>query len=197
MDKAMEFLCMSIYVGVVTYCFSALELRRIVFDRKFKKTTNSAIDGDRIISLQKPYLEKVEYPENCTKGHNARHEDHCTVAFGNKKTAFLVQNLCIENSTVLKGITGKEPKSIHSASGGFIVVYNASNNFSEWLHHMDVTFTTHLIPAGNTFSSRPSVIFMPKIRKVLENLHHLINDFALGLFLLMSTFQSSFPGTVR
>ena len=193
----MEFLCMSIYVSVVTYYFSALELRRIVFDRKFKKTTNSRIDGDRIIFLQKPHPEKVEYPENCTNGHNGRYEDYCTFTFGNKKTAFLVQNLCIENRTVVRGITGKEPKSINSAGGGFIVVYNASNNFSKWLHHMDVTFTTHLMPAENTFSSRPSVIFMPKIRKILENLHHFINDFALGLFLLMSSFQSSFPGTVR
>ena len=193
----MEFLCMSIYVGVVTYCFSALELKRIVFDRKFKKTANSRIDGDQIISLQKPHPEKFEYPEICTNGNNSRHEDHCTLTFGNKKTAYLVQNICIENRTVVRGITGKEPRSINSPGGGFIVVYNASNNFSKWLHHLDVTFTTRLLPEGNTFSSCLSVIFMPKIRKRLKNLHHFINDFALGLFLLMSSFQSSFSGNVR
>ena len=189
MDKAMQFLCMSIYVGIVTYCFSALELKRIVCDRKVRKTTYPRVEGDRIVS----YPEKVEYPEICTNGYNSRYKDYCPLTFGNKKTAYLVQNVCIENSTVVKGIIGKELKS----SGRFIVAYNSSGNFSRRLHHMDVTFTTLLLPAGNTYSSRQSVIFMPQIRKALGNLHHFINDLALGLFLLMSTFQSSFPENVR
>ena len=197
MDKTVEFLCMSIYVGLVTYCFTALELKRIVFDRKVKRTTYLRMEGDQVVSPQQLHPEKIDYPEICSKGHNSQHKDHCTLIFGNKKTASLVQNVCIENRTVVKEITRKEPKSINFSGGGFIVVYNASNNFSIWLHNMYVTFTTRLSPAGNTYSLRQSVVFMPKIRKMLENLHHFINDFALGLFLLMSSFQSSFPETVR
>ena len=99
----MEFLCMSIYVGLVTYCFSALELKRIVFDRKVRKTTYSRMEGDQIVSVQKSHPEKVvTYPEICSKGHNSQHTDHCTLTFGNKKTASLVQNVCIENRTVVK-----------------------------------------------------------------------------------------------
>ena len=191
MRKTMELLWTLILFSFFTYCLYVIKLGEGKLDRSHEKRQSESSKSffvlpDKLIDTDKSRFSKI-----CMNSSVRYLNDYCIVKYGNNKRAVFVENVCVENRTMVNGLQHIHPVNLKGIKGSqkFIVMYNASFNFTEQFHYFNVIFTTLPLPPWNTFSERPHVLFIPNVRKLLQNLHHFLNDFAVGVYSLMFQFN--------
>ena len=199
MNKIMDLFYTFVFFCVFTYCFSAIKHFEFNLKKMLKRSPSSELINPSIVY---PHImasaDKSGFSNICKNSSELHLKDYCIATYGNKKQAVFVENVCVESPIMVKGIDKRKHNPV-SVNGGtkFIVVYNASSNFTKQFHYMDVIFTTLQLPPWNTYSKRCHAIFMPKVRKLFENLHHFLNDFAIGVYSLLIKFNFLFHSVLR
>ena len=191
MRKTMELLWTLIFFSLFIYCLYVIKLGEVKLERNLKKRQYSESSKSFLVLPEKTAdTDESRFSKICKNSSVLHLKDYCIVTYGNNKQAVFVENVCVENRIMVNGIQHKSIYPVNvKGSQKFIVVYNASSNFTKQFHYFNVIFTTLPLPLWNTFSERLHVLFMPNLRKLLKNLHHFLNDFAVGVYSLMIKFN--------